>query len=82
MRSILNLEMGAALAYNPLAFVALGLFLLLGMVISRELLGHLYKGPAISIPTWLAWSLGGLVVIFGVVRNIPAWPFTALTPAL
>lgn len=31
-------------------------------------------------PSWLAWGLAGFVVAFGLVRNLPWWPFTLLVP--
>lgn len=31
-------------------------------------------------PSWLAWGLAGFVVTFGLVRNLPWWPFTLLVP--
>ena len=80
MRALLHLDLAAALSYNPLVFVAVGLFLVLALVITRELLGDLWRLPAVRFPAWLAWGLLGLVVVFGAVRNIPAWPFTLLTP--
>jgi hypothetical protein len=36
------------------------------------------KGPV--FPAWLAWGAGGLVLVFGLVRNLPWWPFTVLVP--
>ena len=36
-------------------------------------------GPSV-FPPWLAWSVSGFVVIFGLVRNLPWWPFTLLVP--
>lgn len=80
MRALLHLRFGEALAYNPFVFVAVGLFLVLSLTITKELLGDYYRGPTIRFPAWLGWTLGALLIIFGIVRNIPAWPFTLLTP--
>ena len=37
-------------------------------------------GTGRVFPTWLAWSLTAFVVVFGLVRNLPWWPFTLLVP--
>jgi hypothetical protein len=37
-------------------------------------------GSGRVFPSWLAWSLTGFVVAFGLVRNLPWWPFTLLVP--
>jgi hypothetical protein len=31
------------------------------------------------LPVW-AWSLAAFVLVFGLVRNLPWWPFTLLVP--
>jgi hypothetical protein len=37
-------------------------------------------GKSRVFPSWLAWGLAGFVVAFGLVRNLPWWPFTLLVP--
>ncbi len=33
-----------------------------------------------SLPLWAAITIGAVVVLFTVLRNIPAWPFSILAP--
>jgi hypothetical protein len=80
MHALLHLRVGQAMGLNPMVFGAIGLFLILANVIARELVGAKYPIPNVEIPSWAGWSLGGLVFVFWLVRNIPAWPFTLLTP--
>jgi hypothetical protein len=56
------------IAASSVAVVALGVW--------REWRG----GDPRVFPPWLAWSLAGFVVVFGLVRNLPWWPFTLLVP--
>ncbi len=51
---------------------------LLGIAVWRE--WRRPGGGLPVIPAWFAWSLAGLVVAFGLVRNLPWWPFTLLVP--
>lgn len=80
MHELLHLNMGKALALNPLVFVVLALFFVLANVIAKELIGPKYPLPMIRIPAWLGWSLGAMVILFGVLRNVPVWPFSLLAP--
>jgi hypothetical protein len=36
------------------------------------------RAPA--LPSWTGWLLGGGVLLFGILRNLPWWPFTLLAP--
>jgi hypothetical protein len=29
---------------------------------------------------WMGWAAAAAVVLFGVLRNLPAWPFCLLAP--
>lgn len=72
-------DIPGALAMNPvvviLASLAGGLIL---FAIYREWKGHPHPLP--QLPSWLAWSVTILVIGFGLVRNLPWWPFTLLVP--
>jgi hypothetical protein len=59
----------AAFALNPLAVGAL------------PVLGFLaLRGRAVALrPIWI-WMLLGMICAFGILRNIPAYPFTMLAP--
>jgi hypothetical protein len=66
---LLHGNVGAALRFNSLAIVMLPLA---GYLIAR--------GDASTMkPTWI-WALLLVVVAFGVLRNIPVYPFTLLAP--
>jgi len=75
--SLLHLDLSAALRYNALALLALPflLWLWLAWAVGR------WRGH--SLPTWQRWRWAGpvawtLIVVWGIVRNIPVAPFTLL----
>jgi hypothetical protein len=51
---------------------------LLTMAVIREWKGHAQPLPL--LPPWFAWGVTVLVLGFGLVRNLPWWPFTLLVP--
>jgi hypothetical protein len=60
----------------PFYVVAFG-YLLLAMI-SIAVRG---KGPNFTIfKPWVLWSFLSLSLIFGILRNIPVYPFTILAP--
>jgi hypothetical protein len=59
----------AALRLNPLTIGALPL---IGYLLTRR------SAPPVK-PVWI-WVLLGVVIAFGVLRNLPAYPFTLLAP--
>ena len=61
------------------AFTVLFGFLLaayLAMAVWREW----HNAPAPRVPVWLAWTMLGLFIAFGALRNLPWYPFTLLAP--
>jgi hypothetical protein len=78
-KNLLRGDLAGAFAMNAvvtaLFFVGWGL---LGLAVWREWRGRSDAMP--RIPGWFAWSLAGFVVAFGLVRNLPWWPFTLLVP--
>ena len=70
---------GAALGLNPLFMVALPFLLYAYLRWAGELLVGV-RLPAIKAPPWAVRLVPVLVIAFGVVRNIPIDPFTALAP--
>lgn len=64
--------MNAAVVVIALSFAGL---LLAG--VWREWRGG--SSPSRFLPAW-AWSLAAFVLVFGLVRNLPWWPFTLLAP--
>jgi hypothetical protein len=76
---LLDGDLGGAIAMNAAIVVLLfTAVVLVGMAVVREWKGRPDALPL--IPGWLAWSLATLVVVFGVTRNLPWWPFTLLAP--
>ena len=69
LHQLLHGNMAAAFRFNPLAI------LLLPLVGYFAVRGH--RGGV--KPIWI-WVLVGVIIMFGVVRNIPAYPFTLLAP--
>jgi hypothetical protein len=69
LHQVLHGNLAAAIRLNPLAMLMLPL---VGYLVAR--------GDASTLkPTWI-WALLGVVVAFGVFRNIPTYPFTLLAP--
>lgn len=70
-------DLGGAMAMNPLVVsYLLGLVAWLAYGACREAVGK--RPPA--LPSWTGWLLGGGVLVFGILRNLPWWPFTLLAP--
>ena len=66
-----------ALAMNPLLVAYLSFAVgWIGLVGFREWLGN---APPV-LPSWIGWLLGGGVILFGILRNVPCWPFILLAP--
>jgi hypothetical protein len=70
---------GAALGLNPL-FMVIAPFLLYAYLrwAAERVAG--VRLPAIKAPPWAIRLVPVLFIVFGVVRNIPIAPFTALAP--
>ncbi len=65
---LLHGDIGGAVAKNPLLFVLLPALLILQF--NKKWLWHPYTG----------WSLLFIIVGYGILRNIPLWPFSLLAP--
>ena len=76
---LLNGEIFAALDMNPVTVLALPF---LAYSFASATLGRLCRRPVGSgaIRPGLVWLLFGLIVAFGVLRNLPWYPFSALAP--
>ncbi|MDZ7288330.1 MAG: DUF2752 domain-containing protein [candidate division KSB1 bacterium] len=79
LHQLLHGNLGAAMALNPL------------MVLSLPFLGYAYVSfvlfgltgrslPEIFIKPFWIWTLLGIIVAFGILRNIPLYPFSWLAP--
>ena len=81
LHALLHADLGAALAFNPLMVLSLPLLLL--MLIRHEL--KLWRGlPTKPVGSGLkpgvSLAIGGILCVYGVLRNLPWYPFTLLGP--
>jgi len=68
-------------AFGLNALVVLSLpFVAYGLAASVLRWAGLKPLPRVHVPAWAGWALLGAVVAFGVLRNLPAWPFSRLAP--
>lgn len=78
--AVLHLRIGEALRFNPVGVILLPLaFVGIGL----ELLGWIRgnsSGFRLNVGVKGAWAIAWLVLIFWILRNIPHWPFTLLSP--
>ncbi len=72
-RALLQGDLLAAWSFNPL--FTLSLPLLAAILISARFSSRPLGGSPL-----LAWSLLAVIVLFGIARNLPMAPFTALAP--
>lgn len=71
LHNLLHGRVTTALRFN--ALVVLGLAWL-------AMFGFTQRGRGLLYKSWFGWSLAIAVVAFGVVRNLPSYPFTLLAP--
>lgn len=80
-QSILNLRWADAMGYNPmlmtgfLVFIGGSAYLIIRMTLLGKPAPHM---PNIR-PRWIGFGVGA-IVLFTILRNIPAYPFTLLAP--
>jgi hypothetical protein len=55
-------------------------WLLLLPLVSLPLLGALLVKRSWAYKPWVAWTAFGVLMVYTVIRNIPAWPFILLAP--
>ncbi len=78
--SALHGQWSQAVRFNALSFVVLPL---VAFSLFRSLWVWMWELPARGAGRWtnrIIWGLGVLLLVFWVVRNIPAYPFTLLAP--
>ena len=76
---LLHGRVGDAIGLNPLAVAMIPV--LLYAFVSTALLVLRGRGlPTVKVPAGAVWALAAVLIAFGIVRNIPAAPFTLLAP--
>jgi len=79
IHALLHGNLHTAWAMNPLTIVLLP-FIAYGLL-SELLVGLSGRGlPQLRLPSSAIYSLGCVIVLFGVVRNLPMHPFSWLAP--
>jgi hypothetical protein len=68
LHQLLHGNFAGALAFNPL------------LISSLPAIGFLLLFPKYSYRPWVAYLACAIVVAFGILRNIPCWPFAMLAP--
>ena len=73
LHSLLQGDIAAALGYNPLAVLAMP-FLAVGLLLPTEKFRKWAGYPATG------WTVFFVLLAFGLLRNLPAYPFNLLAP--
>ena len=72
-------RIGTAFGYNPLMLLAAPFVAYaLGSYVLRAFTGRALPAPRAR--AWWVWALLAVILLFGVLRNVPAWPFRLLAP--
>jgi hypothetical protein len=79
LHQLLHGNFAAAISFNPFAVLALP-FVGYGAASRAAFLVRGRYLPHVLLPAWIIWSLGCAVLLFGILRNIPAYPFRLLAP--
>lgn len=79
LHQLLQGDVGAAAGLNPLMVAALPVVLVAAAVWAASRL-DLIDAPPVVLPRAVPWAVLVVVMVFWVLRNIPAGPFPALAP--
>jgi hypothetical protein len=79
LHALLHGRLAAALGHNPLTVLALPFLACALLARARAALAGRPPPSRAASPAW-AWALLALILLFWLLRNIPAWPFTCLAP--
>jgi hypothetical protein len=66
--SLLNGDLSRAMALHPL------------LVVSLPFLAALVLRPSWAHRPWVPWFAFTVLILYGILRNIPVWPFSWLAP--
>lgn len=77
---LLHGQIGRAFGLNPLFTTLLFAFLLWTLIQGIGRLAGVNLLPRLKIGSGFFWGMIGVVILFGMLRNIPYYPFTLLAP--
>jgi len=80
IHSLLNGEFVEAFGYNPLLIVLIPLIIYLLLAQPGLILKGRSLVPNLKYPAWFYRALISVIILYGVLRNIPAFPFSLLAP--
>jgi hypothetical protein len=81
LHALLHGQVMRAIGFNPLLMLALPWIAhLLGRQTFRAIAGMPTTPLCANLSARTIWIIGGVLVGFGVLRNLPWWPFTLLAP--
>lgn len=77
---LFHLNFEEAFKYNPLLFIFFPFVIYLaGIFISNLLFGTKYR-VMLLYKNWFVYMLFGIFILYGILRNLPYYPFTLLAP--
>lgn len=80
LHALLHGDVAGALRLNVMIVVTVPLLVYSVVRTVRGALIGTRPRPAGPLPAWLPWTIAGVIVVFWIARNIPAYPFTLLAP--
>lgn len=78
--AVLNGRFSEAFRFNPLGMILLPIGVVGGLALLPAWLRGKPMPGMVKALSRAAWPLLGLIVLYGVLRNLPIWPFTLLAP--
>ncbi len=79
LRALLGGDVAAAAGFNPLLLLAVPYLVYAWVAWAAPAFGG-PAPPALRLPAWVIRAVAGLVVTFGVLRNVPLAPLRVLAP--
>lgn len=79
LKALVQLDIATAWQANPLVVIVVP-FVIYGLIWEITTAWGLPSPPEIRVRTGWLWALLIVLVLFWVLRNVPAWPFTLLAP--
>ncbi len=77
---LLHLDFGQAFRYNPLLFILFPFVIYLCYIFLSNLsFGTKYR-VKILYKNWFVYVIFGVFILYGILRNLPWYPFTLLAP--